>query len=65
LYVLLQTICFHFLFVLNDNLYFAAQVGIVFLFYIHLLFAKKTEANTKTTKEKAGHVQITTFHGFR
>jgi len=31
--------------------------------YIHLLFAKKTAANTKATKEKAEHVQITTTHG--
>jgi len=25
----------------------------------------KTAANTKSTKEKAGHVQITTIYGFK
>jgi len=47
----------------GDNLrcYFLVQLQPA---YMHLLFAK-TAANTKATKAKTEHVQITTVHGFR
>jgi len=33
--------------------------------YAYIFYSPKTAANTKATKEKTGHVQITTIYGFR
>jgi len=33
--------------------------------YITSFIRQKPAANTKSTKEKAGHMQIATIHGFR
>jgi len=34
------------------------------LIFIYIFYSPKTAANTKATQEKAGHVHMTTIHGF-